>query len=79
VSTTALVLAIIGALNWLFIGLFQYDAIAAAFGGAGAIGGRIVEVIIGLGGLYCISLLTADKPPRPDRTGRRDQGNGTGP
>lgn len=53
----ALVLVIIGALNWGLIGLFQYDLVASIFGGQTAILSRIVYGIVGLAGLYCITLL----------------------
>ncbi|MDD2496462.1 MAG: DUF378 domain-containing protein [Tissierellia bacterium] len=53
----ALVLVIIGALNWGLISLFQYDLVASIFGGQTAILSRIVYGIVGLAGLYCITLL----------------------
>ncbi|MCL6444365.1 MAG: DUF378 domain-containing protein [Alicyclobacillus sp.] len=56
-NKTALVLVIIGAVNWLLVGLFQYDVVAAVFGGVTSMVSRIIYVIIGLAGLYCISLL----------------------
>ncbi|GGJ12407.1 putative membrane protein YuzA [Alicyclobacillus cellulosilyticus] len=56
-NKTALTLVIIGAINWLLVGLFRFDLIAALFGGQGALVSRIVYVIVGLAGLYCISLL----------------------
>ncbi len=54
---TALVLVIIGALNWGLVGAFQFDLVAAIFGGQSAPIARIVYVLVGLAGLYCISLL----------------------
>lgn len=56
-SRTALVLVIIGAINWLLVGLFQFDLVASLFGGQAAIVSRIVYVVIGLAGLYSISTL----------------------
>jgi len=53
----ALVVVIIGALNWLLIGLFQYDLVAGIFMGATSIASKIVYTIVGLSGLYSISLL----------------------
>lgn len=53
----ALVLVIIGALNWLLVGLFSYDLVAALFGGADSLISRIVYVVVGLAGLWCISFL----------------------
>ena len=62
---TALTLVIIGALNWLLIGLFKYDLVAAIFGGQTAALSRIVYVLVGLAGLWCITLLF--KRWHPDR------------
>ena len=53
-----LTLVIIGAVNWLLVGLFQFDLVAAIFGSAAAVASRIVYSIIGLAGLWCIMLLT---------------------
>lgn len=50
----ALILAIIGCLNWALVGLFQFDLVAWLFG-AGAILSRIIYVVIGLAGIWCIS------------------------
>lgn len=52
-----LTLVIIGALNWGLIGLFQFDLIAAIFGGMSTVMSRIIYTIVGISGLYCISLL----------------------
>lgn len=56
----ALVLVIIGALNWLLVGLFQYDLVASIFGGATSILSRVVYTLVGLAGIYCIGLLFRD-------------------
>ncbi len=61
IDRIALLLVIIGALNWLLIGLFQYDLVAAIFGMA-TIWSRIVYSLVGVAGLYCISLLFRDVP-----------------
>lgn len=53
----SLVLVIIGALNWLLVGLFRYDLVASLFGGADSIISRIIYVVVGLAGLWCITLL----------------------
>ncbi|MGI5899401.1 MAG: DUF378 domain-containing protein [Christensenellales bacterium] len=53
----SLVLVIIGAINWLLIGIFQFDIVAAIFGGQEMLWSRIVYSIIGLAGLWTISLL----------------------
>lgn len=53
----ALVLVIIGAIVWGIIGIFNFDIIAWMFGGQGAVVSRIIYTIVGLAGLWCISLL----------------------
>ncbi|MBR5136950.1 MAG: DUF378 domain-containing protein [Clostridia bacterium] len=59
-DTVALVTVIIGAINWLLVGLFKYDLVASLLGGQTSIGARIVYTIVGLFGLYTISLLFRD-------------------
>lgn len=56
-SKISLALVIIGALNWLLIGLFGYDLVGAIFGGQMAIVSRIVYTLVGLAGIWCITLL----------------------
>ncbi len=53
----ALVLAIIGALNWGLVGLFRFDLVAYLFGGQTAGVSRIIYTLVGLAGIWCISLL----------------------
>jgi uncharacterized membrane protein YuzA (DUF378 family) len=53
----ALALVIIGAVNWGLIGFFQYDLVAAIFGGQDSTVARIVYGLVGLSGLYCLTLL----------------------
>lgn len=57
VDRIALSLVIIGALNWLLIGLFQYDLVAGIFGGQAVLWSRIIYTLVGIAGLWCISLL----------------------
>ncbi|MDO4741115.1 MAG: DUF378 domain-containing protein [Eubacteriales bacterium] len=57
----SLVLVIVGALNWLLVGLFQYDLVAGIFGGQSALISRIVYALVGVAGLWCISLLFRDR------------------
>jgi uncharacterized membrane protein YuzA (DUF378 family) len=47
-----LLLIIIGGLNWLLVGLFQFDLVAALFGGETALLSRIVYVLVGISALY---------------------------
>jgi uncharacterized protein len=53
----ALALVIIGAINWGLIGFFQFDLVAAIFGGQDTALARIVYGLVGLSGLYCLTLL----------------------
>ncbi len=57
----ALVLVIIGALNWLLVGLFQFDLVASLFGGQGAALSRIVYTLVGVAGIWSISLLFRER------------------
>ncbi len=61
---TALVVTIIGALNWALVGIFQFDLVAWIFGGQTGLWSRIVYTIVGLCGIWCISLLFKDRPLR---------------
>ena len=56
-DTLALILSIIGCLNWGLIGIFQFDLVAWLFGGQSAVFSRIIYAVVGLAGLWCISLL----------------------
>ena len=58
---TSLVLTIIGAINWLLVGLFQFDLVAYICGGQGAVISRIIYTIVGITGLWCISLLFRER------------------
>lgn len=53
----ALILVIVGALNWGLIGFFGFDLVATIFGGQGALISRIVYGLVGLAGIWCITLL----------------------
>lgn len=53
----ALILTIIGALNWGSIGLFQFDIVAWLGGGQGGLVSRIIYTVVALAGIWCISLL----------------------
>lgn len=52
----ALLLVIIGALNWGSIGIFAFDIVAWIFGGQDALVSRIIYTVVGLAGIWCISL-----------------------
>ena len=61
----ALILTIIGALNWGSIGLFRFDIVAWIFGGQDAMLSRIVYTLVALAGIWCISLLFRARDSRP--------------
>ena len=52
INLTTLLLIIIGGINWLLVGAFQFDLVAAIFGGQDAALARIVYVLVGLSALY---------------------------
>ncbi|MBR2343107.1 MAG: DUF378 domain-containing protein [Clostridia bacterium] len=53
----ALIIVIIGALNWGAIGLFSFDLVAWISGGATSVLARIIYTIVALAGIWCITLL----------------------
>ena len=53
----ALILTIIGTLNWGSIGLFQFDIVAWICGGQASLLSRIIYTVVGLAGIWCISLV----------------------
>ena len=57
----ALIIVIIGALNWLSIGLFQFDAVAWICGSSASIVARIIYTVVALAGVWCISLLFRER------------------
>ena len=60
-DTVALILVIIGALNWGLIGLFNFDLVATLFGGQTSLLSRIVYSLVGLAGLYSITFLMGNR------------------
>ena len=62
----ALVIAIIGGLNWGSIGLFQFDVVAWLFGGSDSLLSRIVYVVVAIAAIWCITLLFKEKQYAPD-------------
>ena len=53
-DNTALTLVIIGALNWLLVGIFKLDIVAVIFGNLTWLS-RIIYALVGLCGLYLLS------------------------
>ena len=62
-DTVSLLLVIIGAVNWLLVGVFQFDLVAYICGGQAATISRIIYAVIGIAGLWCISLLFRERTP----------------
>ena len=63
----ALLLAIIGAVNWGLVGIFQFDLVAFVCGGQGAVVSRIIYTLVGLGAIWCISLLFRQRVPEGEK------------
>lgn len=63
----ALILVIVGALNWLLIGLFKFDLVASIFGGNTSILSRIIYSLVGIAGIYCFKFLAKDRVDKKTR------------
>lgn len=61
IDKIALILVIVGALNWGSIGLFGFDIVAWIFGGQLALLSRIIFTIVGIAGLWTLTLLFREK------------------
>ena len=57
----ALLLTVIGGINWGLVGIFRFDLVAWICGGQDAIIARIVYPLVGLAALWCVSLLFRDR------------------
>ncbi len=56
-DSIALILTIIGGINWGLIGLFKFDLVAFLFGGQASTVSRVIYTLVGLAAVWCISLL----------------------
>ncbi len=63
IDKVALTLAIIGALNWGSVGLFGFDAVAFLFGGQMGVVSRVIYTLVGLAGLWCVTMLFRETEP----------------
>lgn len=63
IDRISLILTIVGGLNWLLVGLFQFDLVAFIGGGQAAIISRIIYTVVGIAALWCISLLFRERSP----------------
>lgn len=59
-DSVALILIIIGAVNWGLIGFFQFNLVSTLFGDMTSIS-RIVYALVGIAGLYSLSFFAKDK------------------
>ena len=65
----AIVMLVIGGLNWGLVGLFQYDLVAAIFGGTASLAARIVYILVGLSAVYvAVDAFQFEKRPARSRT-----------
>lgn len=65
----ALILVVVGAVNWGLVGLFQFDLVATLFGGQAAPVSRVVYALVGLAGIV-IAITSATLASGPIDTRR---------
>ena len=64
----ALLLLIVGGVNWGLIGILQFDLVAFIFGGQAAVLARIIYVLVGISAIWCISLFFKEQEMLEART-----------
>ncbi len=69
----SLILVIIGAINWLLVGLFGFDLVAYICGGQMEVISRIVYTVVGIAGLWSISLLFRERDVEHDHDHDRER------
>ncbi len=52
----AIILLVIGGLNWALVGIFNFDLVAAIFGDMSVVS-RIVYVVVGLSAIYLLAVM----------------------
>lgn len=60
-DTLALILSVIGCINWGLVGIFRFDLVAWLFGGQTAFVSRVIYTVVALAGLWTLSFLFKDK------------------
>jgi uncharacterized membrane protein YuzA (DUF378 family) len=70
VEWIALILVVVGAVNWGLVGLFQFDLVATLFGGQAAPLSRIVYALVGLAGIGLLAMRTAKVGTQPTYASR---------
>lgn len=63
IDKIALGLGIVGALNWGSVGLFGFDCVAFLCGGQTGTLSRVIYTLVGLAGVWCITLLFRETEP----------------
>ncbi len=53
----ALILLIIGGINWGLVGIFEFDMVAWLFGGSAGLISRTIYILVAISAVWCISLL----------------------
>jgi len=66
-SSSSFALVIVGAIKWLLVGLLRFNFVSAIIGDMSVLS-SIVYVLVGLAGIYCISLLAGEPSPSGVRT-----------
>lgn len=61
ISIISFIVVIFGAMNWLCIGLFQYDIVAGFFGYQGSIFSRLVYIIVGVSACWLVFSVIKNK------------------
>ena len=53
----ALILLVVGGINWGLVGLFELDLVAWLFGGAASLISRLIYILVAVSAVWCISFL----------------------
>ena len=61
IDRIALLLAIVGGVNWGLVGIFRFDLVAWFCGGQTPAIARIIYTLVGIAALWCITLLFRDR------------------
>ena len=59
----ALILLVIGGINWGLVGIFELDLVAWMFGGAASVVSRMIYILVAISAVWCISFLFRDRIP----------------
>ena len=70
IEWVALILVVVGAVNWGLVGLFQFDLVATLFGGQAAPLSRIVYALVGISGIALMGLRLTSAPSAPAYSAR---------